>query len=131
MARTPGQLFGSNIWRSCLRRPLPSRKRRSSATKAAAMPIESINPATGETLERYDEMTRPQVGAAIDSAHAAFLEWRKTTFAVRAEPMRKAAALLRERAREYGKLMALEMGKPIRDGIAEAQKCATGCEYYA
>jgi succinate-semialdehyde dehydrogenase/glutarate-semialdehyde dehydrogenase len=95
------------------------------------MAIESINPATGETLERYDEMTRPQVGAAIDSAHAAFLKWRETSFAERAEHMRKAAALLRERARDYGRLMALEMGKPIRDGIAEAQKCATGCDYYA
>jgi succinate-semialdehyde dehydrogenase/glutarate-semialdehyde dehydrogenase len=95
------------------------------------MAIESINPATGEVLERYDEMTRPQVGAAIDSAHAAFLAWRDTSFTDRARHMRKAAALLRERSRDYGRLMALEMGKPIRDGIAEAQKCAVGCDYYA
>jgi succinate-semialdehyde dehydrogenase / glutarate-semialdehyde dehydrogenase len=95
------------------------------------MPIESINPATGQRLERYDEMTGPQVSAAIDAAHAAFLEWRKTGFAARAGHMRKAAALLRERAHEYGRLMTLEMGKPIRDGIAEAQKCAAGCDYYA
>lgn len=95
------------------------------------MSIESVNPATGEVLERYEEMTRPQVGAAIDSAHAAFLAWRETDFAERANHMRKAAALLRERAREYGRLMALEMGKPIRDGIAESQKCAVGCDYYA
>jgi succinate-semialdehyde dehydrogenase/glutarate-semialdehyde dehydrogenase len=95
------------------------------------MSIESINPASGEILDRYDEMNRAQVGAAIDSAHAAFLKWRETPFAERASHMRQAAALLRERAREYGKLMALEMGKPIRDGIAEAQKCATGCDYYA
>jgi succinate-semialdehyde dehydrogenase/glutarate-semialdehyde dehydrogenase len=71
------------------------------------------------------------VSAAIDSAHAAFLGWRETSFAERAAHMRKAAALLRDRARDYGRLMALEMGKPIRDGIAEAQKCATGCDYYA
>jgi succinate-semialdehyde dehydrogenase / glutarate-semialdehyde dehydrogenase len=95
------------------------------------MAFESINPATGETIERYDEMTRPQVSAAIDSAHAAFLAWRETSFAQRATHMRKAAALLRDRARDYGRLMALEMGKPIRDGIAEAQKCATGCDHYA
>jgi succinate-semialdehyde dehydrogenase/glutarate-semialdehyde dehydrogenase len=95
------------------------------------MPIESVNPATGETLERYDEMTRPQVGAAVDATHEAFLEWRKTSFPARAEHMRKAAELLRERSREYGKLMADEMGKPIRDGIAESQKCALGCDYYA
>jgi succinate-semialdehyde dehydrogenase/glutarate-semialdehyde dehydrogenase len=95
------------------------------------MPIESINPASGEMLERYDEMTRPEVGAAIDAAHAAFLQWRETSFAKRAGHMRKAASLLRERAHEYGRLMALEMGKPIRDGIAESQKCALGCDYYA
>src|SRR5690348_14003097 len=95
------------------------------------MSIESINPASGEILDRYDQMNRAQVGAAIDSAHAAFLKWRETPFAERASHMRKAAALLRERAREYGRLMALEMGKPIRDGIAEAYKCATGCDYYA
>src|SRR5881394_2045368 len=95
------------------------------------MAIESINPVTGETLERYDEMTRPQVGAAIDSAHAANLKWRDVSFAERATRMRNAARLLRERSREYGRLMALEMGKPIRDGIAEAQKCASGCDFYA
>ena len=95
------------------------------------MPIESINPATGQRLERYDEMRGPQVSAAIEAAHSAFLEWRKTGFAARARHMRKAAALLRERAHEYGRLMTLEMGKPIRDGIAEAQKCAAGCDYYA
>ncbi len=95
------------------------------------MTIESINPTTGEILERYDEMTRPQVDAAIDSAHEAYLIWRDTDFDERAKPMRRAAALLRERAHDYGRLMALEMGKPIREGIAEAQKCATGCDYYA
>jgi succinate-semialdehyde dehydrogenase / glutarate-semialdehyde dehydrogenase len=95
------------------------------------MTIESINPATDDVLERYDEMTRPQVGAAVDSAHEAYLKWRGTSFDERAKPMRQAARLLRERAHDYGRLMALEMGKPIRDGIAEAQKCATGCDYYA
>ncbi|HSC18587.1 MAG TPA: NAD-dependent succinate-semialdehyde dehydrogenase [Rhizomicrobium sp.] len=95
------------------------------------MALEAINPATGETIQRYDEMNPAQTNDAIDAAHAAFLAWRGTSFAHRAEHMRKAAALLRERAREYGELMAMEMGKPIRDGIAEAQKCATGCDHYA
>jgi len=95
------------------------------------MAFEAINPATGETLRRYDEMTPAQTNAAIEAAHGAFLEWRQTSFAYRAEHMRKTASLLRERAPEYGRLMALEMGKPIRDGIAEAQKSAVGCDYYA
>ncbi len=95
------------------------------------MPIESLNPASGELIKRYAEMTPQQVNEAIEAAHAAFLKWRGTSFAERAEHMRKAAALLRERSRDYGRLMAQEMGKPICDGVAEAQKCAVGCDYYA
>ena len=45
--------------------------------------------------------------------------------------MRKAAAILRAEAHDHARLMAREMGKPVRDGIAEAQKCATGCDFYA
>ena len=45
--------------------------------------------------------------------------------------MKKAAAILRERKAEFAKLMALEMGKPLKQGVAEAEKCALGCEYYA
>ncbi|HEX4079329.1 MAG TPA: NAD-dependent succinate-semialdehyde dehydrogenase [Rhizomicrobium sp.] len=93
--------------------------------------MESVNPFTGETIARYSEMSRDEVSAAIALAHRAYLDWRRKSFAERAAPMRSAAALLRERAEDYGRLMAVEMGKPIRDGIAEAKKCATGCEYYA
>jgi succinate-semialdehyde dehydrogenase/glutarate-semialdehyde dehydrogenase len=71
------------------------------------------------------------VTAAIELAHRAHLDWRRKSFAERAAPMRAAAALLRERAEKYGRLMAVEMGKPIRDAVAEARKCATGCDYYA
>jgi succinate-semialdehyde dehydrogenase/glutarate-semialdehyde dehydrogenase len=95
------------------------------------MPLEAINPATGETIRQYDDMTPAQAAAAIEAAHTAFLGWRETGFAERATHMRRASQLLRDRARDYGKLMAEEMGKPIRDGIGEAQKCATGCDYYA
>ncbi len=45
--------------------------------------------------------------------------------------MRKAAETLRKHAQNFGRLMAQEMGKPIRDGVAEVQKCALGCAFYA
>ncbi len=93
--------------------------------------MESLNPFTGKVLRRYSETTQDEVRTAIARAHQAHLAWRRTGFSERAGPMRKAAALLRERAAEYGRLMALEMGKPVRDGVAEARKCATGCDYYA
>jgi succinate-semialdehyde dehydrogenase/glutarate-semialdehyde dehydrogenase len=95
------------------------------------MAIESINPATEELLNTYEEMTPQQVAAAVCEAHEAWKTWRKVPFAERAKPMRRAAEILRERKEEYAKLMALEMGKPFKQGIAEAEKSALGCDYYA
>ena len=95
------------------------------------MPLDSVNPATGETFKTYTEMTPQQTTAAIEDAYAAWKTWRKTPFSERARPMKKAAAILRERKEEFAKLMALEMGKPFKQGIAEAEKCALGCDYYA
>src|SRR5262245_43140285 len=91
----------------------------------------SVNPATGETIRTYDEMTPEMVDAAIVDADAAWRTWRKTSFADRAVPMKKAAAILRSRKNEVARLMALEMGKPLKQGVAEAEKCAWACEYYA
>ncbi|HKY23103.1 MAG TPA: NAD-dependent succinate-semialdehyde dehydrogenase [Vicinamibacterales bacterium] len=93
--------------------------------------MKSVNPATGETIKTYDEMTPPQAAAAIADVHEAWNAWRKTTFAARATPMKRAAAILRERKEEFATLMALEMGKPLKQGIAEAEKCALCCDYYA
>ncbi len=94
------------------------------------MPIESVNPATGEpsSSTRNDAAAE---AAAVAKAHDAWKAWRKTTFAERATPMKKAAEILRERKDEFARLMALEMGKPLKQGVAEAEKCALGCDYYA
>ena len=61
----------------------------------------------------------------------AFTQWRRTTFDERAGLLREAARLLRERRERYARLMADEMGKPLTQGRAEADKCAWVCEYYA
>ncbi|MCE2391612.1 MAG: NAD-dependent succinate-semialdehyde dehydrogenase [Proteobacteria bacterium] len=95
------------------------------------MAIESINPATGERVEVYEEHTFEQAREAIEAADRAFRGWRETDFGQRAERMRRAAELLRERKRDYARLMCDEMGKLLRDGEAEAEKCAWVCEYYA
>ncbi|HEY4320278.1 MAG TPA: NAD-dependent succinate-semialdehyde dehydrogenase [Gemmatimonadales bacterium] len=93
--------------------------------------LEAINPATGETIARYPAMTSPELRAALRRADKAFSSWRRTAFAERATVVRQAGVLLRQRATEYGRLMALEMGKPVAEGRAEAIKCATACDYYA
>jgi succinate-semialdehyde dehydrogenase/glutarate-semialdehyde dehydrogenase len=93
--------------------------------------MEVINPATGEPVKTYDTLTKEELGPAIRASHEAFLSWRNISFAERAQLMRKAAKVLREDADKYAKLMAVEMGKPVRDGRAEANKCAWVCDYYA
>jgi succinate-semialdehyde dehydrogenase / glutarate-semialdehyde dehydrogenase len=95
------------------------------------MALQAINPANGETLATYDEMTPQQVGDIVDTVHKTFLAWRGTAFSERAERMRRAAEVLRAEAGDYARLMAQEMGKPVRDGVAEAQKCALASDYYA
>jgi succinate-semialdehyde dehydrogenase/glutarate-semialdehyde dehydrogenase len=93
--------------------------------------LKSINPTNGDLIHEYAEMPPHEVAEALAVARAAFEEWRSAAFAERARPMRRAAALLRERRDDLAGLMALEMGKPLAQGRAEADKCAWVCEYYA
>jgi succinate-semialdehyde dehydrogenase / glutarate-semialdehyde dehydrogenase len=95
------------------------------------MAIQSINPATGEKLETYTEMHRAEVDEIVDKTHEAFLAWRRIPLEERAQRLRAAAQILRTKAEAWARLMAREMGKPLRDGIAEALKCALCCEYFA
>src|SRR5206468_8874640 len=95
------------------------------------MTLQSINPTNGAVIASYEEMSPKAVQAIIGGAHQAYLSWRSTSFRERAALMRRAAEVLRGNARDYARLMAEEMGKPIRDGVAEIQKCAVGCDYYA
>jgi succinate-semialdehyde dehydrogenase / glutarate-semialdehyde dehydrogenase len=95
------------------------------------MPFQSINPATGKKIATYKETPQEEVKRIIERTHKTFLEWRRQSFADRANPMRKAAEILRRNSAEYGRLMAEEMGKPLADGKAEAEKCAIGCDYFA
>jgi succinate-semialdehyde dehydrogenase / glutarate-semialdehyde dehydrogenase len=95
------------------------------------MTIASIDPATGETTRIYDEMKASEVGRALEAAHAAFLAWRETSFEERAACLRQAARLLRERRRAYAELATREMGKVLAGGLAEVDKCAWVCDFYA
>jgi succinate-semialdehyde dehydrogenase/glutarate-semialdehyde dehydrogenase len=95
------------------------------------MAIESINPYTGQRLRRFTAFSWAKTERMLTQAHRAAAQWRTTTFAERAAVLRRASTLLRERQHELAHLMAVEMGKPLRDGRAEALKCATCCDYYA
>ena len=95
------------------------------------MTFTAINPATGETIATYPDTPADEVGRIIEGAHEAQLEWRDRTVAERAQKLTALGSLLRERKDEYGRLMTLEMGKPIGQAVAEADKCGWVCDYYA
>jgi acyl-CoA reductase-like NAD-dependent aldehyde dehydrogenase len=105
--------------------------RTSENSEARTMTIKAINPATGEQFASHEEMTDDAVREAVDKAHDAFLNWRRAPFPRRAPLMRQVAQWLRDHAGKYAELMAQEMGKPVRDGVAEIQKCALTCDFYA
>ena len=102
-----------------------------SETTASIVSISTTNPATGKTLRTFEPHTAARVNESIDRAAAAYRQHRLTAFSDRATPMRRAASILESECRDLGRLMTLEMGKPIKAAIAEAEKCATACRYYA
>jgi succinate-semialdehyde dehydrogenase/glutarate-semialdehyde dehydrogenase len=93
--------------------------------------IQSINPADDTILKEYLETAEGELKNIILNAHNDFLDWKNTDFKHRSEKMKKAAAVLRNRKEEFAKIMTMEMGKPIAQARAEAEKCAWVCDYYA
>ena len=95
------------------------------------MNLISINPANNKKLNSYQEISKDSINQIIDSSFNTFLEWRNKSFSYRAKKMRHLAELLKQKKDLLGLLMTKEMGKPIKQSIAEAEKCAWVCEYYA
>lgn len=95
------------------------------------MSFTAVHPATGETLSSHPLLPRAEALTRAERAHAAHLAWRDTSHAHRRECLEILGGLLRERKEEYGRLMTLEMGKPLQQAVAEAEKCATAADYYA
>jgi succinate-semialdehyde dehydrogenase/glutarate-semialdehyde dehydrogenase len=91
----------------------------------------SINPADGNTLAEIDTFTAGQLEAALQETALAAPAWRALPLAERCGLMRRAAQVLEARAAEFARLITLEMGKPVREALAEVQKCAWVCEFYA
>jgi succinate-semialdehyde dehydrogenase/glutarate-semialdehyde dehydrogenase len=95
------------------------------------MPIQTINPATGETLRTFDALTDAEVDARLERAEATFQRYRHTSFAERSRWMARAAEILEEDKDPLGRLMTTEMGKPLAAAVAEVEKCAWACRFYA
>jgi len=95
------------------------------------MPIASINPATGETLRNFSALSAEQIEQKLRLAADTFRSYRHTSFSDRSRMMTRAAEILESEKHELGKTMTLEMGKPLKAAIGEAEKCAWVCRYYA
>ena len=95
------------------------------------MPIASINPATGETLRNFSALAAEQIEQKLRLAADTFRSYRHTSFSDRSRMMTRAAEILESEKHELGKTMTLEMGKPLKAAIGEAEKCAWVCRYYA
>src|SRR3989338_3787144 len=93
--------------------------------------MQSINPATEEVMNEYECLTTGQATEELEKSRKAWEKWKKTPVKKRVEPLKKLAGLMKAHSRKYGEIMSKEMGKPIKQAIAEAEKCAWACEYYA
>ncbi|MTJ32481.1 NAD-dependent succinate-semialdehyde dehydrogenase [Aphanizomenon sp. UHCC 0183] len=95
------------------------------------MAIATINPTTGETLKTFEPLKDTEILAKLDLAGKSFEGYRQTSFVERSHWLEQAATILDQEKADLGKLMTLEMGKPLKAAIAEVEKCALVCRYYA
>ena len=95
------------------------------------MPIASVNPATGETFATFSPHTAEEVEGRLARAAAAFRAWRVRPVVERTAVVAAAAEVLAAERERLARLMTLEMGKPLAASLAEVDKCALACRYYA
>ena len=95
------------------------------------MAIATINPATGETVKTYDDMSEEDVERCLAAAAAAHAGYRLTSFEERAGWMRQAADILDAEQDQIAAMMTTEMGKTLAAAKQEVAKCAATCRYYA
>jgi succinate-semialdehyde dehydrogenase/glutarate-semialdehyde dehydrogenase len=95
------------------------------------MAIATINPAIGEIIKEFERESASSIEAKLALSQQAFEQYRKTSMAQRAEWLQAAAEILERDKVSFGKIMTTEMGKTIKSAIAEVEKCALVCRYYA
>lgn len=93
--------------------------------------FQTINPATGKVIADYYNMSNDEVSGKIKNARIAFQNWKKLDISERTSYIRRLARVIRKNKDEYARLVTEEMGKPVRQSIAEIEKCIWACDYYA
>ncbi len=95
------------------------------------MAIATINPATGETLKTFTPLTDAEIETKLVLAQSTFEQYRDTSFEERSQWLNRAADILEKDKLKFAQIMTTEMGKPLQSAIAEAEKCAKVCRFYA
>ena len=95
------------------------------------MSMQSINPATGQTIQSFSTYQTEEVNAVLNLVDSAQIDWAELDLEQRSIYMRNLARIFRQRCDEYANLITEEMGKLLKEAHAEIEKCAIGCEYYA
>ncbi|MEX0614878.1 MAG: aldehyde dehydrogenase family protein, partial [Methylophaga sp.] len=93
--------------------------------------LTATNPYNGQPLEPFPSLDKNEMYARIGEATEAFADWRDKSFAQRADVLKAVARQLRAEKHDIAELMALEMGKPVKEGVPEVEKAANCAEYYA
>lgn len=93
--------------------------------------FQTINPATGAVVQTYNYLSLKEIDGVIEKASRNFQTWREVSILRRAEALRKLSTKLLEHKQELAALMHQEMGKILPEGLAEIEKCATACDYFA
>jgi succinate-semialdehyde dehydrogenase/glutarate-semialdehyde dehydrogenase len=94
------------------------------------MAIATVNPATGQLIQTFEPLSEGEIARKLELAQTTYRSWRKTPLEQRLACLARAAELLEARKETLGRLMTLEMGKPLKSAIEEAAKCAWACRYY-
>ncbi|MDX0018741.1 aldehyde dehydrogenase family protein [Sinorhizobium meliloti] len=95
------------------------------------MKLETWNPAIGELVEAYPSHDEAAIEARVELSHKTAKSWARVSMQERAAILLRLADLLDQRAEEYGRLITLEMGKPIAEAVAEVKKSAMGARHFA
>ena len=93
--------------------------------------FKSINPATGQDIATYPELSPKEIAQKLDIATAGFQAWRHTAPAERAELLDRIADTFERNKERLAAMATAEMGKTLKSSLAEVEKCITGFRYYA
>jgi len=107
------------------------RSKKGKARKPRAGQVRVVNPSTGKVFETFPITTREQVDAKVEKAREAYKSWSHLDVEDRSAYLQRFAEMLRKHKEDYARTMTMEMGKIIRESLAEVEKCATAADYFA